>query len=137
MSHVVASCVCRKNMFYNQTSLKEFSNFSTISLTFSIASVIPALLKLFIVTSLSSLRLLYRWTINFTCNGLIIESLRETLTSSAAFPAPNCFDTSLVSYTYSSNEEEGNLHVEVNFDEPIDLAINYFSVLKIELIFCS
>ena len=31
----------------------------------------------------------------------------------------------LVSYTDSSiEEEEKNLHVEVNFDEPIDLAIN-------------
>ena len=30
----------------------------------------------------------------------------------------------LVSYTDSSNEEEEDLHVDVNFDEPIDLAIN-------------
>ena len=30
----------------------------------------------------------------------------------------------LVSYTDSSSEEEENLYVEVNFDEPIDLAIN-------------
>ena len=42
MSHVVASYVCRKNMFYNQTSLKGFSAFSTISLAFSITSVVPA-----------------------------------------------------------------------------------------------
>ena len=41
MSHIIASYVCRKNMFYNQTSLKGFSTFSTLSLTFSIASVIP------------------------------------------------------------------------------------------------
>ena len=34
-------------------------------------------------------------------------------------------------YTDSSSQEE-NLHVDVNFDEPIDLAINYFSVFKIE-----
>ena len=45
MSHVVASYVCRKNIFYNQTSLKGFRTFSTISLAFSIASVIPALLN--------------------------------------------------------------------------------------------
>ena len=44
MSHV-ASYICRKNIFYNQTSLKGFSAFSTISLAFSIALVIPALLK--------------------------------------------------------------------------------------------
>ena len=48
MSHVVASYVCRKNMFYNQTSLKRFSTFSTMSLAFSIASVIPVLQKPFI-----------------------------------------------------------------------------------------
>ena len=30
----------------------------------------------------------------------------------------------LVSYTESSSEEEEDLYVEVNFDEPIDLAIN-------------
>ena len=30
----------------------------------------------------------------------------------------------LVSYTDSSNEEEEDLHVNVDFDEPIDLAIN-------------
>ena len=30
----------------------------------------------------------------------------------------------LVSYTDSSSEEEENLHVDVNFDEPIDLSIN-------------
>ena len=84
MSHVVASYVCRKNMFYNQTSLKGFSIFSTITLAFSIASVIPALLKPLIAISLSSLRVLYRSTIHFACSGLITESLRETLTSAAA-----------------------------------------------------
>ena len=97
MSRVVASYVCRKNMFYSQTSLKGFSAFSTISLAFSIASVIPPLLKPFIVISLSSLRVLYRSTIHFACSGLVKESLRETLTSAAAFPALNCFDTSLAS----------------------------------------
>ena len=30
----------------------------------------------------------------------------------------------LVSYTGSSNEEEQDLHIDVNFDEPVDLAIN-------------
>ena len=30
----------------------------------------------------------------------------------------------LVSYTGSSSEVEEDLHVDVNFDEPIDLAIN-------------
>ena len=30
----------------------------------------------------------------------------------------------LVSYTNSISEEEENLHVDVNFDEPIGLAIN-------------
>ena len=30
----------------------------------------------------------------------------------------------LVSYTDSSSEEEENLHADVSFDEPIDLAIN-------------
>ena len=47
--------VCRKNMFYNQTSLKGFSAFSTISLAFSIASAISAFLKplliLFMITN--------------------------------------------------------------------------------------
>ena len=37
----------------------------------------------------------------------------------------------LVSYTDTSSEQE-DLHVDVNFDEPIDLAINQFSVFKIE-----
>ena len=62
-------------MFYNQTSLKGFSTFSTISLAFSIASVIPALLKPFIAISLSSLRVLHRSTIHFACSGLITESV--------------------------------------------------------------
>ena len=30
----------------------------------------------------------------------------------------------LVRYTDSSNEEEEDLHADVNFDEPIDLVIN-------------
>ena len=30
----------------------------------------------------------------------------------------------LVSYTDSSSEEEQGLHVDVNFDEPIELAID-------------
>ena len=30
----------------------------------------------------------------------------------------------LVSYTVSSSEKEEDLHVDLNFDEPIDLAIN-------------
>ena len=30
----------------------------------------------------------------------------------------------LVSYTDSSSEENEDLHIDVNFDEPIDLAIN-------------
>ena len=30
----------------------------------------------------------------------------------------------LVSYTDSSSEKEEDLHVDVNFDEPIDLVIN-------------
>ena len=81
MNHVVTSYVCRKNMFYNQTSLKDFSTFSAIFLAFSIASVIPALLKPFIAISLPSLRVLYRSTIHFACSGLITESLREPLTS--------------------------------------------------------
>ena len=87
MSHVVASYFCRKNMFYNQTSLKRFSTLSAISLALSIISVIPALLKPFIAIPLSSLRVLYSSTIHFACIGLITESLRETLTSTAAFPA--------------------------------------------------
>ena len=36
----------------------------------------------------------------------------------------------LVSYTDSSREEEEDLHVDVNFEEPIDLSINWFSVFK-------
>ena len=36
-----------------------------------------------------------------------------------------------MSYTDSSSEEE-DLHVHVNFNEPIDLAINYFSVFIIK-----
>ena len=60
MSLVVASYVCRKNMFYNKTSSKGF--------------------------------------------------LRETLTSAAAFPALNCFNTSLASQ-------------ELHFSEIKDLAI--------------
>ena len=36
--------------------------------------------------------------------------------------------------TGRSSEEEG-LHVDVNFDEPTDLVINWFSVFKIEFSF--
>ena len=32
--------------------------------------------------------------------------------------------SNLVSYTDSGSEEKVDLHVDVNFDEPIDLAIN-------------
>ena len=96
MSHVVALCVFfLRKMFYSQTSLKWLSTFSTISLAFLIASVIPVFLKPFIAISLSSLRVLCRSTIHFTCSGLITESVRETLTSVAVFPVLNCFDTSL------------------------------------------
>ena len=91
MSPAITSYVCRKNRFYNQTSLKVFSTFSTIFLAFSIASVIPALLKPFIAISFSSLRMLHRSVMHSACSGLITESLRETLTSAAAFPALNCF----------------------------------------------
>ena len=52
MSHAITSYVCRKNMFY-KTSL---NGFSTVSLAFSTASVIPALLKPFIAISWPSLR---------------------------------------------------------------------------------
>ena len=65
MSPIVASYICRKNLLYNQTSLKEFPTISTISLKFSIASIIPALLKPFITISLSSLRVLYILRIHF------------------------------------------------------------------------
>ena len=67
MSHV-ASYVCRKNIFYNQTSLKGFSAFSTISLAFSIALVIPALLK-------PSLRLISQnWSVTLT---VVFEEEKE------------------------------------------------------------
>ena len=99
MCHVAASYVRRKNMFYNQTSLKGFSTFSTIYLAFSIAPVIPALLKPLIVICLSSLEVLYRTTIHFACSGLMTESFRETLTSATAFLALDCFDTSLTRVT--------------------------------------
>ena len=122
MSHAVASYVCRKNMFYNQTSLKGFSIFSTISLAFSIASVIPALLKPFIAICLY----------NYNYSGVNDEE------SSDGKEAPIVIETDqskpvshtaadqskLVSYTDSSSEEEEDLHVDVNFDEPIDLPIN-------------
>ena len=104
MSHVVASYVCRKNMFYNQPCLKGFSLVSTISLAFSRASIIPALLKPFIAISLSSLRVLYRSKIHFACSGLIRERFRETLTSPAVFLALNCFDTSLASQKWYLSE---------------------------------
>ena len=38
----------------------------------------------------------------------------------------------MVSYTDSSSEEEKDLNVNLNFHEPIDLAVNQFSVFKIE-----
>ena len=66
-----------KNMFYNQASLKRFSTFSTMSLAFSITSVIPAFLKPFIAISFSSLRVLYRLTIYFACSYLITELKRN------------------------------------------------------------
>ena len=94
MSHVINWW---KNMFQNQTFLRGFSTFSTIFLAFSRASAISALLSPFIAISPSSLRVLYRLTIHFACSGLITESLRETLTSTAVFPPLNCFDTSLAS----------------------------------------
>ena len=86
-----------KTLFYNQAYFKGLSTFSRMSLVFSLASVIPALLKHFISIFLSSLTVLYRSTIHFGCSGLITEGLKETLTSVAVFPALNCFDTSLAS----------------------------------------
>ena len=35
-------------------------------------------------------------------------------------------------YTDSSSEEEEDLHVDVDFDGPIDRTFNWFSVFKIE-----
>ena len=91
MSHVVTSYVCRKNMFYKQTSLKGFSTFPTKSLAFSVASVIRALLKPFFAISLSSLRVLYRSAIHFISDGLITKSLRELKRN---FNILSCFSSS-------------------------------------------
>ena len=38
----------------------------------------------------------------------------------------------LVSYIDSSSEEEEDLHIDIGFDEPIDLVINQVSVFKKE-----
>ena len=122
MSHVVASYVCRKNMFYNQTSLKGFSSFSTISLALSIVSVIPALLKPFIAISVCD----YDYSgVNDEENSdeeeaaIVIETDQSKPVSYTAAD-----QLKLVSYTDSSSEEVEDLYADVNFDEPIDLAIN-------------
>ena len=75
------------HMFIEKTSFtikllwNSSQGFFTLSMAFSIASVIPALLKSFIAISLSSLRVLYRSTIHCACGSLITQILRETLTS--------------------------------------------------------
>ena len=89
-------CLQKKHVLQSNF-LERVLIFCTISLAFSRASVIPALLKPFIAITLSTLRVLYRSKIHFACSGLIKETLRETLTSPAVFPALNCFDTSLAS----------------------------------------
>ena len=90
MSHVVASCLKKKHVLQSNF-LERVLNF------FYHNTVIPAPLKPFIAISLSPLRVLYRSTIHFACRDLTTESLRETLTFAAAFPALNYFDTSLAS----------------------------------------
>ena len=58
---------------------------------------------------------------------IAIETYQSKLVSHTA-----ANQSKLVSCIDSSSEKEDNLHVDVNFDEPIDLAINWFSVFKIE-----
>ena len=122
MSHVVASYVCRKSMFQNQTSWKGFSSFSTISLALSIVSVIPALLKPFIAISVCD----YDYSgVNDEENSdeeeaaIVIETDQSKPVSYTAAD-----QLKLLSYTDSSSEEVEDLYADVNFDEPIDLAIN-------------
>ena len=81
--------------FYNQTSLKGFSTFSTISLAFSEASVIHALRLLPFPSHLYKC-CADRQSTSHEASKLITESLRETLMSAAAFPVLNCFDTSIL-----------------------------------------
>ena len=91
-------CLQKKTCFTTkQTLLISFSKFSTISLAFSIASVIPALLKPFIVIFLSSLKVLYRLIIHLASSFLVTVSLKQTLTPGAPFLTLNCFNTSLAS----------------------------------------
>ena len=152
-----------KNMFYNETSLKGSSTFSSVSLAFSIASVIPALLKRFIAISMSSLTLTIHLAWKFS--GLeIMLLLKSSCPEQKTFEKMKNFVDSLYDYDYSgvndeessdeeeaaifieidqskpvshtaadqsklvsytdSNSKEEDLHVDVNFDEPIDLAIN-------------
>ena len=129
MSQVVTSYAFRKNMFYNQTSLKRFSTFSTISLVFSIASVIPALLKPFIAISLSPLRVLYRPTIHCAWKFLGLEIpllLKFSCPEQKTFEKMKNFIDSLYDYDYSgvndeesSDEEEAAIVIETDQSKPV------------------
>ena len=102
--------------------MKGFSSFSTISLALSIVSVIPALLKPFIAISVCD----YDYSgVNDEENSdeeeaaIVIETDQSKPVSYTAAD-----QLKLVSYTDSSSEEVEDLYADVNFDEPIDLAIN-------------
>ena len=80
-------------MFYNQTFLRGFYHIFGILNIFNNFCTSESICCYFLVICKS----VYRLTIQFACGGLIAESLRETLTSTSAFPALKCFDTSLAS----------------------------------------
>ena len=88
----------------------------------SIVSVIPALLKPFIAISVCD----YDYSrVNDEENSdeeeaaIVIETDRSKPVSYTAAD-----QLKLLSYTDSSSEEVEDLYADVNFDEPIDLAIN-------------
>ena len=102
--------------------MKGFSSFSTISLALSIVSVIPALHKPFIAISVCD----YDYSgVNDEENSdeeeaaIVIETDQSKPVSYTAAD-----QLKLLSYTDSSSEEVEDLYADVNFDEPIDLAIN-------------
>ena len=109
-----------KNMFYNETSLKGSSTFSSVSLAFSIASVIPALLKRFIAISMSSLTLTIHLAWKFS--GLeIMLLLKSSCPEQKTFEKMKNFVDSLYDYDYSgvndgdsSDEEEATIVIETD-----------------------
>ena len=105
-------------MFYNQISLKGFSNFSIKSLAFSIASVIPALPKPFIAIpchlSECCTDRQFPLLLKFSCSEQKTFENRKNFVDSLYG-----YDYNGVSDEESSNKEEAAIVIETDQSKPV------------------